>query len=165
MTTWQMGGCYGSLLKDCVVVKPSLTCWWTLWRDLTCRFRTKKAKSLETRVEEYLVPCMMKRVPREEKKDRNVPILFFKFAHRDFIEKERENERLSLPNGLFHRVVSRCCRTNKTWTQMATYYDYTWSSARVKELSSFCAWRTTAWCYVPSGSTHRTGLKIRDVRH
>ena len=85
-------------------------------------------KSLETRVQEYLVPCMMKRVPQGKvrPKGHNVPILFFKFAHSDFIEEEREKEGLFLPNGLFHRVVSRCCRTNKTWSggEMATYYDY-----------------------------------------
>ena len=77
-------------------------------------------------MQEYLVPCMMKRVSQEKVRpqDHNVRILFFKFAQRDLIEKEREKEGLFLPNGLFHRVVSRCCRTNKTWIQMATCYDY-----------------------------------------
>ena len=83
-------------------------------------------RSSETRVQEYLVPCMMKRVPqgRVTQKDHNVPILFFKFAHNDFIEKEREEQGLFLPNGLFHRVVSRCCRTKKMWSQLKTWYDY-----------------------------------------
>ena len=83
-------------------------------------------KSSETRVQEYLVPCIMKRVPQGKvrQKEHNVPILFFKFAHRDFIEKEGEKEGLFLPNGLFHRIVSRCCRISKAWIKKPAWYDY-----------------------------------------
>ena len=53
-----------------------------------------KPRSSETRVQEYLVPCMMKRVPQGKvgQKDHNVPILFFKFEHRHFIEKGKRKD-------------------------------------------------------------------------
>ena len=85
-------------------------------------------EGLDQRVQEYLVPCMMKRVPEDNvhKRDqqvKNVPILCFKFVHRD-VKKEREEEGIFLPYGLFHRVISRCCQTNKKWNTGKIYYDY-----------------------------------------
>ena len=118
-------------------------------------------RSSETRVREYLVPCMMKRVPHKNvcHKDHSVPILFFKFAHRDFIEKEREKEGLFLPNGLFHRVVSRCCRTNKTWSggEMATYYDYMEFSTDKGIVFSLCmAYNSILLCAIKIDSSYKT---------
>ena len=87
------------------------------------------SESLDQRVQEYLVPCMMKRIPEDEvherdQKVKNVPILYFKFVHRDSVKKEREEEGIFLPYGLFHRVISRCCQTNKKWNIGTIYYDY-----------------------------------------
>ena len=95
--------------------------------DMLIPYRAN-SKSSETKVHEYLVPCMMKRVPPEKLPQRehgHIPILFFRFAYSDTIEEGREQE-LFLPNGLFHRVVSRCYQNYKEWSNenMATYYDY-----------------------------------------
>ena len=120
--------------------------------------------SLDTTVQEYLVPCMMKRVPQEKvrHKDHNVPILFFKFAHRCFIEKEREKEGLFLPNGLFHRIVSRCCRTYKTWIQMSTYYDYMeFSTDKGIVFSLRMAYNSILLCAIRIDSLYET----EDQRH
>ena len=85
-----------------------------------------ETKSPETRAQEYLVPCMMKRVPEENvrPKLKNVPILYFKFVQRHYVAKGKEKEGIFLPHGLFHRVVSHCCRTIKKRSLMETYYDY-----------------------------------------
>ena len=80
-------------------------------------------------VHEYLVPCMMKRVPEGKVRQagqevKNTTMLYFKFVHRDFIDKEEEEEGgVFLPHGVFHRVVSRCCQIKK-WRRGAIYYDY-----------------------------------------
>ena len=83
-------------------------------------------QSSEAKVQEYLVPCMMKRVPAEDVRPKfeNVPILYFKFVQRDFVAKGKEEEGVFLPHGLFHRVASHCCRTIKKRILAATYYDY-----------------------------------------
>ena len=123
-----------------------------------------KPVSSKTRVEEYLVPCMMKRVPhgKVRQRDHNVPILFFKFVHRDFIEKEREKEGLFLPNGLFHRVVSRCCGTNKTWIQTATCYDYMeFSTDKGIVFSLRMAYNSILLCAIKIDSWYKT----EDQRH
>ena len=83
-------------------------------------------RSSETRAQEYLVPCMMKRVPEKHVRPKfeNVPSLYFKFVQRDLVAKGKEEEGVFLPHGLFHRVASHCCRTIKKRILIATYYDY-----------------------------------------
>ena len=76
-----------------------------------------------TSVDEYLVPCMMKRVPegkvpQPHPEVKDTPILYFKFVHRD------KEEGVFLPHGLFHRLISRCCQTNEKLEIGAIYYDY-----------------------------------------
>ena len=53
-----------------------------------------------------------------------MPILHFKFVQRDYLAQGKEEEGIFLPHGLFHRVASHCCRTNKKRILIATYYDY-----------------------------------------
>ena len=127
-----------------------------------------KAKSIssETRVQEYLVPCMMKRVPQGNvgQRDHDVPILFFKFAHRDFVEKGSVKEGLFLPNGLFHRVVSRCHRKYKTWSDdyMKTYYDYMeFSTDKGIVFSLRMAYNSILLCAITIDSSYET----EDQRH
>ena len=95
--------------------------------DMLIPYRTA-LENPDTKTEEYLVPCMMKRVPERkvhqaEQKVKDVPILYFKFVHRDFIKRGKEEEGVFLPHGLFHRVLSRCCQRKK-WTKSGIYYDY-----------------------------------------
>ena len=93
--------------------------------DLLIPYEAEPQRS-EARAQEYLVPCMMKRVPGEHVRSKfeNVPILHFKFVQRDYLAQGKEEEGIFLPHGLFHRVVSHCCRTNKKRILIATYYDY-----------------------------------------
>ena len=74
---------------------------------------------------EYLVPCLMKTVQEGNvsvKTDKSVPTLYFQFVHRDLKEKGKEG--VFLPQGFFHRLVSRCCRTRKKWRMAKFCYDY-----------------------------------------
>ena len=80
-------------------------------------------KSSGTSVDEYLVPCMMKRVPEDKvlqpgPEVKDILKLYFKFVHRD------KEEGVFLPHGLFHRLISRCCQTNEKLGLGAIYYDY-----------------------------------------
>ena len=117
--------------------------------------------SSKTRVHEYLVPCMMKRVPQGKvgERDHDVPILFFMFAHRDFVEKGRVKEGLFLPNGLFHRVVSRCHRKYKTWLDdcTKTYYDYMeFSTDKGIVFSLRMAYNSILLCAIKIDSSYKT---------
>ena len=93
--------------------------------DIMERFDMLIPQSSETRVQEYLVPCMMKRIACDKVPPRvkNIPILHFKFAHREFIEADKEGEGVFLPQGLFHRVFSRCCQI-KEWNSAEPHSDY-----------------------------------------
>ena len=93
--------------------------------DLLIPYKAEPQSS-ESGAQDYLVPCMMKRVPAENvhPKFENVPILHFKFVQRDYMAKGTEEEGIFLPHGLFHRVASHCCRTIKNRILIATYYDY-----------------------------------------
>ena len=134
--------------------------------DMLIPYKAKSTSS-ETRVQKYLVPCMMKRVPQGKVRPKgpNVPVLFFKFVHRDFIEDEREEEGLFLPNGLFHRVVSRCHRKNKTWSddQMATYYDYMeFSTDKGIFFSLRMAYNSILLCAIKIDSSYETEDQRRE---
>ena len=93
--------------------------------DIMERFDMLIPQRSETTVQEYLVPCMMKRVPVDEvpREVEGIPILYFKFAHRAFIKLEKDGEGVFLPQGLFHRVFSRCCRI-KEWNPAKPHSDY-----------------------------------------
>ena len=74
---------------------------------------------------EYVVPCLMKRVPEEDvspKEDKSVPTLYYKFVQSDMMEDKEKRGFLS--HGFFHRLVSRCCQTNENWTMDHFYCDY-----------------------------------------
>ena len=70
----------------------------------------------------YLIPCLLQKVSDHQIKppDKRVPRLHFKFVPATELESEG-----FLPLGLFHRLMSSCCRTKK-WIHFAKriFYDY-----------------------------------------
>ena len=126
-----------------------------------------KPESSDTRVQEYLVPCMMKRVPKKkvrqaDQKVRNVPILYFKFVHHDFIRNENEEEGVFLPHGLFHRVVSRCCQS-KNWNQNTIFYDYMEFSTQKGIFYLRMAYDSILLCALKAGNTCEREDQRREV--
>ena len=122
-----------------------------------------------TSVHEYLVPCMMKRVPEgkvrqagQEVKD--TPMLYFKFVHRDFIDKEEEEEEegVFLPHGVFHRVASRCCQVKK-WDRRAIYYDYMQFSTDKGVFYLRMAYDSILLCAIRIEESYETKDQIRQI--
>ena len=70
----------------------------------------------------YLIPCLLQKVADDQIKppDKRVPRLHFKFTPATLLQSEG-----FLPPGLFHRLMSCCCRTKK-WIHYAEliFYDY-----------------------------------------
>ena len=76
-------------------------------------------------IEEYLVPCLLKRIPEQRVRAsrKNESTLHFRFLHRDSINEDLPCS--FLPHGLFHRLISRCHRTKKLAPgRKEIYYDY-----------------------------------------
>ena len=97
--------------------------------DMLIPYMAGEENMQESSVLEFLVPCLMGRIPEvavSQKKwpGDNIPILFFKFVHRK--ERILRESGFFLPCGMFHRVISRCYQKNhKTWTMKSECYsDY-----------------------------------------
>ena len=122
-----------------------------------------------TSVHEYLVPCMMKRVPEGKVRQagqevKNTPMLYFKFVHRDFINKEEEEEEggVFLPHGVFHRMASRCCQVKK-WRRRAIYYDYMEFSTYEGVFYLRMAYDSILLCAIQIEESYETEVQIRET--
>jgi hypothetical protein len=69
----------------------------------------------------------MKRAPEDQVTAGNVtvPSMHFKFAPSEYKDSTELDTMGFLPHGLFHRVISSCCRKKK-WThyEKSIFYDY-----------------------------------------
>ena len=125
-----------------------------------------RRESSGTSVHEYLVPCMMKRVPEDKVPQaghgvQNTPMLYSKFVHSDFINTE---EGVFLPHGLFHRVVSRCCQTDeKLETGKKIYYDYIEFSTDKGVFYLRMAYDSILLCVIRMDESHETEDQRRET--
>ena len=126
------------------------------------------SESSGTSVHEYLVPCMMKRIPESKVRKtgqgvKNIPMLYFKFVHRDFISKEKEEEGAFLPHGVFHRVESRCFQVKKKWNKGAIYYDYMEFSTDEGVFYLRMAYDSILLCAIQMDESYETEDQIREI--
>lgn len=74
----------------------------------------------------YLVPCLLPRVRHQKaQEDETFPKIHFKLTPKTVYDRSSLERSGFLPHGLFHRVVSSCCRVRK-WKhhQSMIFYDY-----------------------------------------
>lgn len=73
----------------------------------------------------YMVPCLLPRVSCEKKLVEALPPIHFKCVFSTEVESFQLATKGFLPPGLFHRLVSSCCGTNKWshWSELI-FYDY-----------------------------------------
>lgn len=80
-----------------------------------------------TREEVYIVPCLLQRVSasKVQNRDPKVPSIHFKFVSSTEVQPFKLETRGFLPPGVFHRLVSSCCRTKhwNHWVELM-FHDY-----------------------------------------
>lgn len=84
----------------------------------------------------YLVPCLMKKATADqvEQRDKHVPPIHFMFTTLRDAQADRPDTEGFLPRGLFHRLISSCCRMKK-WLR---HRDLVFNDYMVFDAGDFC---------------------------